>query len=296
MPAHHDENAGATAEAFGNIYIVPPAGQHTNTIIFLHGRGSTGREFFEDLGCSVMSNLRTLPSALTGRGYRLVFPTSRLLYSSVFHEWTPGWLETFFYAGNESDRHEAVARGISDGTQFLHSLMLDEVGRLGGNARKVFLVGISEGGSIGMWTLFTLPPALQGLGGFIGLNTSLPFAPSILRILRGESHGAREGAPMKAEHRRQDAFVTEKLGTLLSQVRRERQEPLPRAVQTPVLLTHGADGKLVDAELGREAWDTLNAMGFRAAWVEYTGAAEEGHWIKEPEGLDDIFEFITGSR
>jgi len=27
-------------------------------------------------------------------------------------------------------------------------------------------------------------------------------------------------------------------------------------------------------------------------WHEYTGAENEGHWIKEPEGFDEIVKFL----
>lgn len=35
----------------------------------------------------------------------------------------------------------------------------------------------------------------------------------------------------------------------------------------------------------------FKAVGFQVDWREYVGAAEEGHWLKEPEELDAIAEF-----
>ncbi|PHH78408.1 hypothetical protein CDD83_3979 [Cordyceps sp. RAO-2017] len=92
-------------------------------------------------------------------------------------------------------------------------------------------------------------------------------------------------------HGRQDAFV----GRMLRMP--ERRAQLGRGsrlalLQTPVLLAHGADNAFVDAELGREACDTLALLGFSPSWFEYVGADEEGHWIKEPEGVDDIYHFL----
>jgi hypothetical protein len=48
----------------------------------------------------------------------------------------------------------------------------------------------------------------------------------------------------------------------------------------------------VDIELGREVQTTLRHIGFEVEWKEYSGADEEGHWLKEPEQVDGISAFI----
>ncbi|KKF95423.1 Acyl-protein thioesterase 1 [Ceratocystis platani] len=64
-------------------------------------------------------------------------------------------------------------------------------------------------------------------------------------------------------------------------------------LETPVFMGHGADDAYVDIELGREAKEILSEAGFSVSWKEYTGAEEEGHWLKVPEEIDDIEEFLT---
>ncbi|POR38830.1 Uncharacterized protein TPAR_00958 [Tolypocladium paradoxum] len=279
-------NTATNAEdptAFGETHIIHPKRRHTHTLVFLHGRGSTGRELAAELASTRMSDRRNLQQALTG--YRLVFPTARGVWSHTFSEYTPAWLETFFFA-RHVDKHAVVSAGIASAVEYLTGLVRAEIELLGGRPHRVILAGISEGASVGMWTLFC-----QGLrlGGFIGINTTLPFAPSIQRQLNSGCP-SRPGGRSAEEHRRQNVFVNTMLAPVKEKLGRGSTLSL---LQTPVLLTHGVDDAFVDAELGREACDTLNIMGFRPSWIEYVGADEYGHWIKEPEGVDDLYDFIT---
>lgn len=63
----------------------------------------------------------------------------------------------------------------------------EEIARLGGNAEKVVLGGISQGGAIGMWTLLCSETPTRQLGAFVGASTWLPFAENI------ESYFSQEG-------------------------------------------------------------------------------------------------------
>jgi len=62
---------------------------------------------------------------------------------------------------------------------------------------------------------------------------------------------------------------------------------------TPVFLGHGVDDAYVDVELGRQAVRVLTRIGFDTEWREYSGADQEGHWLKMPEEMDDIVDFIS---
>ncbi|OJD18169.1 hypothetical protein AJ78_01781 [Emergomyces pasteurianus Ep9510] len=61
---------------------------------------------------------------------------------------------------------------------------------------------------------------------------------------------------------------------------------------TPVLLLHGTDDAWIDVELGRQAHRSLKELGMQVDWEEYSGAENEGHWVKEPEGVDTIVKFL----
>lgn len=64
------------------------------------------------------------------------------------------------------------------------------------------------------------------------------------------------------------------------------------ALSTPVFLSHGTDDTLVSVRLGRQASRILQQIGVPTKWEEFTGAVAGGHWIKEPEGVDGIVNFV----
>lgn len=65
---------------------------------------------------------------------------------------------------------------------------------------------------------------------------------------------------------------------------------IPRAVgDTPVFLGHSVDDDVVPIERGRELRDRLLALKFSVEWREY---ADGGHWVNEPQGVDDIAGFL----
>ncbi|KGO64783.1 Phospholipase/carboxylesterase/thioesterase [Penicillium italicum] len=63
-------------------------------------------------------------------------------------------------------------------------------------------------------------------------------------------------------------------------------------LSTPVFLSHGADDECVSMELGRQASRILQTIMIRVEWHEFAGAERDGHWIKEPEGFDQILQFL----
>jgi hypothetical protein len=72
---------------------------------------------------------------------------------------------------------------------------------------------------------------------------------------------------------------------------------VPPILTTPILLGHDTDDAFVSGELGQQALRVLKEvmdLG-HIEWVGYSGADNEGHWIKEPEAFDRIFAFLAGS-
>ena len=61
---------------------------------------------------------------------------------------------------------------------------------------------------------------------------------------------------------------------------------------TPVFLSHGTDDAFVSVDLGREATRVLQQAGIAVEWYEFVGAENDGHWVKEPEGFDQIVRFL----
>ncbi|KAI1011956.1 hypothetical protein LB503_004317 [Fusarium chuoi] len=269
---------GSQSEPFGAVYIVEPIKSHTHTAILLHGRGSNGEEFaqelFEDTLSSDHSSLaQKLPS------WRWVFPSLRELWSTAFQEDMPAWFEAHSLTDTTA-RQDLQIPGIKESVSYTKTILDQEIERLGGDTSKVVLGGISQGAAVGMWTLLCLDSIERPLGAFFATNTWLPFAPSIEKYLSNEPT-----SPMNTG--------TEFVAGMLAQSKVSLPHSRERLPSTNVFLGHGTDDAYVDVELGRKARDIMIQAGFTVEWREYQGAELEGHWFKAPEEVDDILNFLV---
>ncbi|KAI1821851.1 lysophospholipase II [Xylaria intraflava] len=60
---------------------------------------------------------------------------------------------------------------------------------------------------------------------------------------------------------------------------------------TPIFLSHSADDDVVPIDNGRELRDILRSRRLQVKWREYE---DGGHWVNEPQGMDDITSFMKG--
>ncbi|CEF84672.1 hypothetical protein FGSG_09154 [Fusarium graminearum PH-1] len=257
---------------FGDVHVLEPTQPHTHTAILLHGRGSHGEEFAEELAETLMSDNKTIMQALPT--WRWVFPSSRELWSPVFEESMPAWFEAYSLT-DITERQDLQTHGIRDSVKHVEGIWEAEVERLGGMESKVVVGGISQGGAIGIWTMLCIKskrPTSQPAG-FIGASTWLPFAADIEHALSGKDE--------ESENKISSDFVRSMIGQDV-----KAQSPMP------VFLGHGTDDAYVDVELGRQAKDVISRVGWTVDWNEYSGADQEGHWIKGPEEVDDIVLFL----
>lgn len=264
----------ATPTSFGPVHVLEPATKHTHTAILLHGRGSTGQEFAEELAESPMSDQRTIMQALPG--WRWVFPSSRELWSTVFEEDMPSWFEAYSLT-DVTAKQDLQMEGIRASVRYLEGILESEIERLGGLAANVVLGGISQGGAIGMWTMLCTSGKKTLPGAFVGASTWLPFAADIDKVLGGNQHEPHEDSSSEG-----DRFVR----SMMASRDRQAQSPIP------VFQGHGTDDAYVDVELGRQARQVLSRAGFAVEWKTYSGADQEGHWLKAPEELEDIARFL----
>ena len=275
----------ANTHQFGPVLVVEPQTQHTHTAILLHGRGSAGDEFMGELLETKCSNGLNLADSLPS--WRLVFPSSHELWSTAFQEDMPAWFEAHSLT-DPTARQDLQIGGIQQSVDYLSDIVVDEIARLGGAAGKVVLGGISQGAAVGLWTLLCSSRAVERpLGGFVGVSSWLPLAEHIGRYLREGQGTAGSGSKVQAA-----AFVE----NMMSRPRAVASTPSVSStgsiLSTPVFLGHGADDAYVDVELGQQAKAVLEQAGMRVQWKQYSGAEQEGHWLKEPEELDDIVEFL----
>lgn len=186
----------------------------------------------------------------------------------------PAWFEAHSLT-DPSARQDLQTPGLLASVYHVSLVMREEVDRLGGDAGRVVLGGISQGGAVAMLTL--LSGRGTGIGGFFAASTWLPFAADVEDALpRGE-------VPAEMDETPRDVILRMMAGG---------EKPGDSGRRAPVLLCHGTDDAYVDVDLGREAARILRQVGHEVTWREYTGAEQEGHWFKVPEGIDDVLLFL----
>jgi predicted esterase len=280
------ENDPSADGRFGRVHIIEPSSEHTHTAIMLHGRGSNGPEFAGELAETMAPGQKPLIDRFPS--WRWVFPSSQELWSTAFEEMLPAWFEAHSLT-DTSARADLQMEGIRQSVAYIQSILDQEAASLGGQTEKVVIMGISQGGAIGMWTLL-LCQGIPGkrLGAFVGASTWLPFAANIQLLWEDDSREAGNNGFPEADP--SDTFVADMLSV------RNRPTPSPgtdrSARATPIFLGHGVDDAVVDVELGRQAQKVLAKVGLQPEWKEYSGAELEGHWLKTPEQIDDIASFL----
>ncbi|BCR86681.1 alpha/beta hydrolase [Aspergillus chevalieri] len=271
--------------SFPEPHIHAPTTTYTHTIILLHGRGSFGPKFAEELFSSNTSNNQNLPTALPN--VRWVFPTSRDRWDTKFEEEIPAWFDAYSLTDIE-ERQELQVEGLRESVKYVLEVLEKEI-KLVGDAGKVFLGGISMGMAVVVWVVVYYLASGTGkgkaLGGVLGLCGWCPFARQVEERLSAADAG-EEGGDCGAEFQR---LVSSMLGQTIP-VAGNQEGVSPASI--PVCLLHGIDDAFVSVELGRQAAGRLQRMGMPVEWHEYTGAENEGHWIKEPEGFDEIVKFL----
>ncbi|KAK4044537.1 Alpha/Beta hydrolase protein [Parachaetomium inaequale] len=251
---------------FGAVHIIEPSSQHTHTAIMLHGRGSNGPEFAEELAETAAPGQQPLTQRFPS--WRWVFPSSQELWSTAFEEMLPAWFEAHSLTDTTA-REDLQMGGIKESVAYMQSILDQEVARLGGDAEKVVIMGISQGGAIGMWTLLCQGILDRRFGAFVGASTWLPFAANIQRLL-GRGDG-QEAAKAASENSPSDSFVEDMLAARSQSASQHTSRPL---LATPVFLGHGLDDAVVDVELGRQAHEALADVGFQESMdaFETTGS------------------------
>ncbi|KAI1151637.1 Alpha/Beta hydrolase protein [Nemania diffusa] len=297
-------NSTPEPKSFGPTHIIDPVQEHTHTVVFLHGRGSSGDEFAEELfDSSSSSSSESLTQQLPN--WRWVFPSSRELWSATFQEYLPAWFEAPSLTDVTASQ-ELQAPGIRDAVRHVRQILDGEIERLGGRAERVFLAGISQGGAIAMWTLLCHSCRRGGgggeLGGLVLASAWLPFAAELERFHASrKSEMRQDGAHDEVLNSRKaaddcgwhgaSAFVRDMLAETTQQTL-QSQALFSQALSTPVFFGHGVDDAYVDVALGRQAADVLGTTGYDVVWTEYSGAEQEGHWFKVPDEVVDIVAFL----
>ncbi|PLB40604.1 alpha/beta hydrolase [Aspergillus candidus] len=281
---------------FPEPHIHHPQSTHTHTAILLHGRGSDGPEFAEELFSSMTFKNQNV--ALCLPNWRWVFPTSRDRWDTRFQEEMCAWFDAYSLT-DVQERQNLQIDGLRESVLHIVDILENEIRLLGGKHRYVFLGGISQGMATALCTLFcaTGTGRIQGqLGGFLGFCGWLPFVRRVGDLVRQPQETNTLSLPGGARAKRlvADFYLDTIFGSPdMSSVKEVNDTSI---LSTPVFLSHGTDDAWVPVEQGRQAAQILQQITIQVEWNEFSGAEGDGHWIKEPEGFDQVLQFVEKQR
>jgi predicted esterase len=208
--------------------------------------------------------LKTLPEAMPN--FRWVFPSSGNCTASRFGVEMPQWFDIWSLE-NPEDGSETQAAGLKRSTARILALIELEA-RLVPH-QHIFLAGLSQGCATAVYALLQLD---QPLGGFIGLNSWLPFQCQFYDIIKAYSDASDQLKHIRA--------------TISNQ---ESKNPSTTCLDAPTLLSHCKDDEIVLEAHGIALRDALLELGLQVEWHSYEAG---GNWLNEPQGVDDLIGFI----
>lgn len=251
------------------IHIIAPTKPHTHTIILLHGRGSTAAEFASEIFESQASDncflTRIFPS------YKWVFPCVSVRWARYEEEEMHQWFDMESVQKLCHDPEGIQIAGMRESLAFVAEVVEREAAEIGG-LDKVFLGGISQGCATGITALLIIG---QPMAGFIGFCGWCPFADAV----------SRGGQAIRA-------WIRERLRPSQTAENQIDASSISSALRTPILLQHANDDGVVPIALGQDMRAKLAVLGAGVQWREY---GEGGHWINEPEGIDDMVKFVEAN-
>lgn len=193
---------------------------------------------------------------------------------------------------------------VADNYEMVKEIVTEEAKELGERGlQKVFLGGLSQGCAMSLHVLLAFDrdeeEKCMGFGGFIGMSGWLPFQDeinSLLGIRRGddgeedenpfgdESGDEEDGGDAEDPVVKVARFIRKDVMNLS-----KAQNELLVCRHTPIFLGHGDQDDVVPLEYGKNVMEALQAMGINLEWKVY---AEQGHWYKVPDTIDDIVRFF----
>ncbi|KAI2617665.1 phospholipase/carboxylesterase [Hypomontagnella submonticulosa] len=288
-------------------FVVEPTSKHTHTFILLHGLGSNGKKFGQELlGTGVSSDGRKLTEIFPGA--RFVFPTAARGLSTAFRRTRLNQWFDFASLDNPCYNTGIQRDGLESSSAEIQDLIKMEAKYV--SYRKMILGGLSHGCAMALSLLLALE---FPLGGFIGMSGWLPFEPDIQKLVKPTNNdeagditnpfGPDDDVSYlsDADDEKEDSDEEVEEDELLQDVFffcREQafgysdEEPVElshTSIATPIFLGHGNNDEKINPSFGRTASTTLSTIGYDVTWKSYK---DQGHWYKIPDEIDDIVEFV----
>ena len=209
-------------------------------------------------------------------------------YEPAFKEERPAWFSIMSLTDLEVDQATQMD-GLRESVEYISGLTKQEIAhlqRVGRDTKDLFVVARSMGSSVAVWTMLVKLPEVRQIGGVVLTGSWLVFARAIDELLgknvRSPTHGT------KPVHEDALGFVKTMLPAS-TETESDESHPLR---QVPILMGHSVDDQWISIDLGRQMRDVLANFGCEADLHEYVGAADDGHWMKEPEEMDKIASFL----
>lgn len=167
--------------------VIPSAGTHTATVIWLHGLGADGHDFEP-----VVPELK-LPH---DHGIQFVFPHAPYRPITI----NGGLTMRAWYNVKDADltKYEDTD-GIADSSRILTGL-IDAERDVGITTDKILLAGFSQGGAVALHTALRHPRRLAGV---LALSTYLPLPSRLSK----EAHQANTNIPILMVHGTEDPVI-----------------------------------------------------------------------------------------
>ncbi|KAL9010818.1 MAG: hypothetical protein Q9173_004285 [Seirophora scorigena] len=245
--------------------VVEPTQAHIHTIIALHGQGSNGPEFAEELFEGKSSSNASLADHFPE--CRWIFPSSPKRDSTLVQREIDGWFDVVSLTDPRLQEQLQV-EGLRDSVAHILQIVNEEVQSI--HPSNIVLLGFSQGCATAIHALFA---GQYRLGGFVGLNGWMPFREQMVQ--EAESYAGELSLDLFYER-------TLRLGNI-------GLYDAEKNATAPALLVHCADDEVVDVELGEQMRDALMTLDMD---VTFKKLASGGHWIPDPEGLDVIVDFL----
>ncbi|KAL7620863.1 hypothetical protein AAE478_009861 [Parahypoxylon ruwenzoriense] len=151
------------------LFVIEPTSHHTYTFIFLHGLGSNGETFGQELlETGICSDGRRLTDIFPGA--RFIFPTAKRRRSNAFGR--AKLTQWFNVASLENPwrRPSTQIKGLSESSKGIFNLINEEALKI--PRGNIIIGGLSHGCAMALSCLLAFD---SPLGGFIGMSGWLPF-------------------------------------------------------------------------------------------------------------------------
>ena len=275
------------------VVVQPSSGQHQESFIVLHGRGSNGEMFGAQLLLTPIPDFDDLQAAFPHA--KFIFPTAskrraQVLNRTPMNQWFDIWS-----LKSQTDREELQFDGLRESSEHIHGLLHAEIAAVG--AENVVLWGLSQGCALSLTTtlLWEGPKfaAVVGMCGWLPLRKRMEYAVQFSDAPDDEENPFSEsGRETSDETTPVDASPKSNVDKAIQYLHEELQLPSERqsskVLEIPVFLGHGTEDEKVPVTLGKDASSMLCVLGFDVEYREYNNLA---HWYSGTM-LRDIVWFV----